>query len=719
MQGSTANREASPDQTSEMKRRSFTPTLGTLCLVAGALLAHAPTASAAHSWYFGGIGHSSVSIDDRTAVIGFPSADDWSGAVDIYQRSGYGWIKETTLTIPIERSAFGHSVAIDGETILVGAPLAQEAYVFARHDDQWIYEGTLAPPPDSEAEVFGWSVALDGNTALIGSRKTQEADPDSAFVFVRSDGMWSLDAHFLPDPTLPARFGWSVALQGDRALVGAPGDISNAGVVGYAKFFLRTEEGWTSGETLTPPSPEPHFGGSVAIDGHTVVVGPGTANWPSPGVVHVFGWGTASWEHQATLQPDWSEGFGSSVAIEGDLILAGAPGDSERAPYSGAVHVFRRGAGTWSDHRKLMHPEGIAQSWLGYSVAIDQGVGLAGSDGTPRFLDQDILDDLPPEPQDDFFETTEEESLSVSAPGVLANDRDPDGDPMTAELWWRHPEHGHVTLRSDGSFTYTPGPDFSGSDSFTYQVCAGWGCADPVRAWIEVLPVNDPPVVQDVTGSTNEDTGTLIRLRAADRDSALTYEWTSPSNGTLSGQAPDLIYSPARDFNGTDSFTFRAFDGELWSNEATVTITVNPVNDRPNANDDAANTPQYEPVVIDVLANDADVDGNPLQIISVSQPEHGQAMVDDDGTITYDPDPSFKFADWFSYSIADPSGLTATATVTITEIGCGEDGTASETIDRELEPGVAEQNEAAARVIHDTNCEHVVAIEDALDNLIF
>ncbi|MCP4361462.1 MAG: tandem-95 repeat protein, partial [Chloroflexi bacterium] len=188
---------------------------------------------------------------------------------------------------------------------------------------------------------------------------------------------------------------------------------------------------------------------------------------------------------------------------------------------------------------------------------------------------------------------------------------------------------------------------------------------------VQITVVNRAPVANDQNPSTDEDTALPITLTASDADNdALTYSVLSqPSDGTLSGTAPNLTYVPDADFNGSDSFTFQVDDGLAGSNVATVNITVNPDNDAPVALDDSAATSENLAVNIDVQANDsagpADEDPS-LTTTSVTTPANGTAVIETDGTITYTPDAAFNGSDSFSYTVCDSGGLCNTATVDVT-----------------------------------------------------
>jgi hypothetical protein len=180
--------------------------------------------------------------------------------------------------------------------------------------------------------------------------------------------------------------------------------------------------------------------------------------------------------------------------------------------------------------------------------------------------------------------------------------------------------------------------------------------------------VSQPPVASNIAVTTAEDTAVVVTLIANDPDSAsLTHTVIGqPAHGTLSPVAGDKVtYTPAQNFNGADSFKFRASDGASNSNTATVTVSVTPANDPPVARHDAAMTLPGTPVNIHVLANDSDVDGNQLSVTSVAAAAHGTAQVQAGGVVRYTPEATFTGTDTFGYTVGDGQGGTATAQVTV------------------------------------------------------
>jgi hypothetical protein len=182
---------------------------------------------------------------------------------------------------------------------------------------------------------------------------------------------------------------------------------------------------------------------------------------------------------------------------------------------------------------------------------------------------------------DDQYNTDEDTVLKVFAPGVLANDLDPDGDTMTAALE-SGPSKGTLTLNSNGSFKYSPNSNFNGTDSFTYRLNDGSANTSVAAAFITVQSVNDPPMANDGRYSTDQDSiltvpppGVLVNDSDVDGDTLTASVDSDVGDGMLVLQ-PDgsFTYSPDFGFFGTDSYTYSACDSSGLSDTATVTITV-------------------------------------------------------------------------------------------------------------------------------------------------
>jgi len=258
----------------------------------------------------------------------------------------------------------------------------------------------------------------------------------------------------------------------------------------------------------------------------------------------------------------------------------------------------------------------------------------------------------------------------------LGNDTDVDGSPLTA-VKVTNPAHGTLTLNANGSFAYTPAANYAGSDSFTYKANDGTVDSNVVAVAITVTPVNDAPAAAADAYTTAEDTalsiaapGVLGNDTDADGNPLTAEKVTNPAHGTLALNANgSFSYTPAANYAGSDSFTYKANDGMADSNVATVTITVTPVNDAPAAMADTYTASKDTPLTIaaaGVLLNDTDIDGNPLTAVKVSDPAHGTLVLNANGSLTYTPAANYSGSDSFTYMASDGQASSNVATVTIT-----------------------------------------------------
>ncbi len=279
----------------------------------------------------------------------------------------------------------------------------------------------------------------------------------------------------------------------------------------------------------------------------------------------------------------------------------------------------------------------------------------------------------------DSYAVNENTTLSVAAPGVLANDTDPNNNPLTAVLV-TSPAHGTLQLASNGGFTYTPATYFSGTDSFTYKATNGGTSSAAATVSITVNHVNQPPTAVNHSYSLNENGSLSIQVpgilaNSSDPDgdplTAVLYAGpagTGPFHGTLSlNPNGAFVYTPNANFSGTDSFTFRAYDGSLYSNVATVTLTVKAI--PPTAANDAYTVNEYASLTVGapgVLANDTATTSDALSASLVSGVAHGSLTLNANGSFTYTPFTGFYGTDSFTYHDTESGFTSNTATVTIT-----------------------------------------------------
>ncbi len=279
----------------------------------------------------------------------------------------------------------------------------------------------------------------------------------------------------------------------------------------------------------------------------------------------------------------------------------------------------------------------------------------------------------PPVAAGESYSVTAGNVLNVAAPGVLANDSDIDSASLQAQLATA-PAHGALTLNPNGSFAYTPAAGYSGPDSFAYVATDGSAMSGQAVVSITVnpaAPINQPPTANNQSVSTNEDTSAVITLTASDPEgNPLTYTVLStPAHGSLSGVAPSLVYQPAGNYAGADSFTFRVNDGQANSNAATVSITVAPQNDPPVSAGESYSVTSGNVLNVTapgVLANDSDIDSASLQAQLATAPANGVLTLNANGSFTYTPAAGYSGPDSFAYRATDGAAQSGQAVVSIT-----------------------------------------------------
>jgi hypothetical protein len=395
----------------------------------------------------------SVALSGSTLVVGSPleksgsrgvngdqnnTSAEQSGAVYVYVRSGTEWVQQAYLKASNAdaQDHFGASVAISGNTIVVGAPDedsaaqtvngdqtdnstvgAGAAYVFIRTGTSWVQQAYLKGSNTDAADSFGQSVAIDGNTIAVGAHNEDGAS-GAAYLFARSGSSWGQQARVrASNADANDGFGSSVALAANTLIVGAPREESRASdpaddsgyQVGAVYIYGRTGNAWSEQKILKASTvfndDRDLFGSSVAISGDTIVVGASGEDSNAKGTngnefdnslnrcgaAYVFTRGDGTWPRQAYLKGNYPANlndFGASVAISGDRVLVGCPGDDLGIPNTteiGAAYLFERVSNVWSYAGRLV-PEQTSYSAVYYdeagtSVALSGDVAAVGAPG--------------------------------------------------------------------------------------------------------------------------------------------------------------------------------------------------------------------------------------------------------------------------------------------------------------------------------------------------
>ena len=301
--------------------------------------------------------------------------------------------------------------------------------------------------------------------------------------------------------------------------------------------------------------------------------------------------------------------------------------------------------------------------------------GIGGSDQATVTLDVTPVNDVP-EALSDNYKTLTNQVRQVAAPGVLGNDRDVEGDALTAVLD-TDPAKGDLEFAADGSFVYTPKPDTEGVFPFKYHANDGTDDSEQAIVTLTVAATNEAPTAEGDKYTTAEETklvvpapGVLDNDDDPDGDLLTARLEAPPLHGDLLLDSDgSFVFRPAKDYYGPDSFTYRAYDGLEESLPVSVNLTVTPVNDAPEAMNDAYLTTDKKALEIPgpgVLANDRDVEGDPLQALLDAPPQEGTLKLNDDGSFRYEPVEGRFGAFAFTYRASDGHLNSSPATVTIT-----------------------------------------------------
>ena len=363
----------------------------------------------------------SVAADGDIAVVGAYQDDDAtngdnSGSVHVFTRSSsaapWSWLAKLTASDAAANDEFGIAVAVDGDTIVVGAHQSDAddqdnnegaAYVFIKPGSGGWVSATetakLTASDGASTDEFGYSVAVDGNTIVVGARQ-DDTRKGAAYVFTRPDGGWTSTTTAAKltasDAAASDELGISVAVYDETIVVGAHQSDSNKGAA-YV-FTKPGSDGWadateTAKLTASDAAANDELGISVAVHGDTIVVGAhkydvddnGTSI-PNAGAAYVFtkpvnGWATST-STANLIASDAARGdeFGISVAIDDDTVVVGAYLDDDNGDNSGSAYVFTRDSNGWSQKTKLTGPSRGKGYWLGHSVAVVGNTVIAGAD---------------------------------------------------------------------------------------------------------------------------------------------------------------------------------------------------------------------------------------------------------------------------------------------------------------------------------------------------
>lgn len=318
----------------------------------------------------------------------------WANS-NTYYPSGYN--------ITTDNFRHGYAAAIDGDLAVVGATYHSydknylqntgAAYIYSKHTNgTWVYRATLTANDRESSDYFGKSVAISGNTVVIGC-PDENSRNGAAYVFEGSGSSWNQTQKLTLSASIQySEFGNAVGIKGDQIIVGASDFTGSLSREGAAYIFEKTNGTWTQTAALTSPNAVQYgyFGQSVAMDENTAVVGADTEaiNGSKNGAVYVYTKSEGTWSIAATLTHNAyssSEYLGTSVSISGDWIVAGARyGYDPSNTKTGAAFLYQKPETGWVDateSAKLYPSDGISLDLFGQSVSISRDQVVVGAYG--------------------------------------------------------------------------------------------------------------------------------------------------------------------------------------------------------------------------------------------------------------------------------------------------------------------------------------------------
>ena len=348
-------------------------------------------------------------------------------------------------------------------------------------------------------------------------------------------------------------------------------------------------------------------------------------------------------------------------------------------------------------HGRLLHADGVTPIAAGQTISAAQAAALqfqpnANFNGEVQIAFRAVDDggrvsaparyDLRVTPVNDAplaradsLAGVEDTRATYSAVQLLGNDTDVEADPLTIASV-SSGTGGSAVLNPDGSVSFNPAPDFTGTARFSYVAGDGQALSAPVSVQVVVAPVNDAPIASPDSLAAVEDTALRIgatQLLANDRDvdgNPLRVASVSAASGgrVVLNADGSLTFTPDLNFNGAAGFSYTASDGVALSSAVSVAVNVAPVNDVPVGQPDTLSAVEDTPVTFSapqLLGNDTDVEGATLRIASVTSGAGGAAVLNADGTVSFTPELNFNGPASLSYTLTDGAAISAAVAVAV------------------------------------------------------
>jgi hypothetical protein len=347
----------------------------------------------ANNDYFG----SANSIDGEYVISG-AYMDDGMGSAYVFKRSGSTWSEHDKLMASdgVYADTFGGSVSISGDRVIIGACgdddngfYSGSAYVFKNSGSSWFEETKLLASDGVAGDYFGGSVSICAEYGIIGAPYDDDkgTDSGSAYIFIRSGNTWTEQAKLTAlDGAIDDYFGFSVDIDGEYAIIGAPYDDDNGADSGSAYIFKRSGTTWSQEAKIlaSDGATEDYFGLRISISGEYIISGASRDDdfGSNSGSAYIFKRTGTTWAEEAKLLA--SDGasadfFGYTVGIDRDRAIIGAHGNGDLGTGSGSAYIFKRTGTSWAEEAKLLASDGASVDYFGTGVSIDGIYVISGA----------------------------------------------------------------------------------------------------------------------------------------------------------------------------------------------------------------------------------------------------------------------------------------------------------------------------------------------------
>jgi len=346
---------------------------------------------------------SCVSISGTHAIVGARWNSDngtSSGSAYIYEKNGGTWTETKLIgSDTVLGDWFGHVVSISGDTAIVGAPGEDDcatssgaAYIFEKTGDTWTETRLKASDP-AQSDEFGYAVAIDGSRAVVGAWLEDTigtSGSDGAAYFFEDNGTdWIQVAKVRAGHTASRNlFGHAVSISGQLAVIGAYSDDAGGTDSGAAYIFEESGGTWSEVVKLkaSDAAASDEFGYSVSISGTTAIVGAhyNDDNDTSSGAAYIFQDNGTAWVEVAKLiasDADRQDYFGRSVSINGTRALVGAWGNGDNGDHSGSLYVFEDNGSAWVEVQKILASDATSHDYFGCAVSLGDTGIIVGAYG--------------------------------------------------------------------------------------------------------------------------------------------------------------------------------------------------------------------------------------------------------------------------------------------------------------------------------------------------